>query len=162
MSRIRCSRVGRSPIARLLLGWALVSLVSGCGGGSEPFSYKKIKGKVTYDDGSLIPAARIRVVFVPENMNTPLADGKTYPRPGTAELNVADGTFSSVTTHLPDDGVIPGKMKVQILPEDKDEKPLAVVPPEYGDAQKTPLEVDTLTSDDFQLKVKKPAGAPRK
>ncbi len=152
------NRVCHSPSALLLLGGMLAGLLGGCGGTSEPFSYKKIKGSVKYDDGTLIPAFRIRVTFVPENMNTPLADGKTYPRPGNAELNVADGTFEKVTTHMPDDGVIPGKMKVQIIAEDKDEHVLSVVPPEYGDAAKTPLEVDTSASDDFQLKVKKPAG----
>lgn len=163
MPRPTWNQVCHSPWALLLVGGAIVSLLGGCGGTSEPFSYKKIKGSVKYDDGTLIPAFRIRVTFVPENMSTPLADGKTYPRPGNAELNVADGTFSNVTTHLPDDGVIPGKMKVQIIAEDKDEHVLAVVPPEYGDAAKTPLEVDTSASDDFQLKVKKPAGrAPGK
>ncbi len=123
----------------VLTACGVLCLLAGCGGG-DPFSYVKVSGKVTYDDGSRIAAPEIKLTFYPL---APPADSKTYPRPGAAVVNVATGEFSSVTSHSPGDGLVRGKHKVtlcgprhQALPED-------LVPAEYFNRDKTPLEVDT-------------------
>ena len=76
-------------VAVVVLG---AMLPAGCGS-SDPFDYARVSGKVTYDDGSLIPAARITVTFLSQ---APAVDAKTHPRPGMAEVNTADGTFDIV------------------------------------------------------------------
>ena len=39
-------------------------LLAGCGN-EEPFDYVKVSGRVTYEDGSLIPAEHLMLEFVP-------------------------------------------------------------------------------------------------
>lgn len=127
-------------------------MLAGCGGSKDPFSYVKVKGKVTYADGSLIPAHRIKLTF---NTESPPLDAKTYARPGVAEVNVADGTFDSETSHKAGDGLLPGKHKVQVQTFDKNDRPVPLVPAKYGDPKLTPVEIDT-ASGNIDIKVEKP------
>lgn len=122
--------------------------LSGCWSG-EPFKYVKVHGKVSYEDGSLIPAGRLDLIFFRQD-NTP--KGKDWPRPGVAYVDIASGKFDSVTSHMVGDGLVPGKYKVVLGPG-----PLSpsVAPLEYGDMNRTPLEVDTANLP-FELKVRKP------
>jgi hypothetical protein len=143
------SRVHILPALAGLLG---LLLIAGCGGSKDPFSYVKVKGKVTYADGSLIPAHRIKLTF---NTESPPLDAKTYARPGVAEVNVADGTFDSETSHKAGDGLLPGKHKVQVQTFDKDDRPVPLVPAKYGDPKLTPVEIDT-ASGNIDIKVEKP------
>ncbi|MHC4178802.1 MAG: hypothetical protein ACYSWU_14925 [Planctomycetota bacterium] len=115
------------PSAGVVLAWLLCGL-AGCGSG-EPFDMLPVSGKVTYEDGSLISAARVEVTFGPQAK--PI-DGKTYPRPGRAEVNVADGTFSEVTSHKYGDGLVLGKHKIKVFSYDQNNVPteLAVEPSE--------------------------------
>jgi len=130
--------------------------VSGCGSG-EPFSYVKASGKVTYDDGSLIQAPQVRLTFIAENPPT-TGDEKIHARPATTYANPKTGEFSEITSHSYDDGLLSGKHKVIVNPTDERGTAIdGVVAPEYRDANKTPLEVDT-ANQPFVIKVKKPAG----
>ena len=87
----------RSPSLSLLVSLAGLCLwllsAAGCGS-QEPFAMQKVSGKITYDDGTLIPSEGnyLRLTFYPQ---TPSLDSKTHPRPATAEVNLKDGTFSS-------------------------------------------------------------------
>jgi len=138
-----------SKRCRLTAGSVLTAVVVtgilGCGT-SDPFNKLPVKGKITYEDGSLIPAVRIRIRFTPL---TPPIDQKIYPRPGTAEVNVVDGTFSSATTRDYGDGLVVGRHAVTATSFDKDdqETELPVTPAE--------IEIGKGTTD-FQFKVKKP------
>jgi hypothetical protein len=136
--------------AFLAVMFLVVMLLSGCS--DEPFDYVNVAGKVTYEDGSLIPAERIQVTFL--SQSGPL-DAKTHPRPGLAEVNVADGTFDVVTSHKFGDGVVPGKHKVLVVAVDMNGSPLPVIPREYASARQTPHEVDTADTP-FHFKVRKP------
>jgi len=135
----------------------MVIAFAGCGPG-EPFTHAQVRGKVTYEDGTSIPAHHLRVVFVPQA--API-DKKTFPKFGVADIYKAknpDGSFDFVTSHLPGDGLVVGKHKVQLDPKDENENPLPnLVPPEYLNAKLTPLEVDTAVQP-FEIKVRKPAG----
>lgn len=137
---------------------AAVVLFTGCWQ-SEPFSHAQVKGKVTYEDGSPIPFHHMRVIFTP--LTKPL-DPKTFPRPGEAYLTQkdnADGSFSRVTSHKPEDGLVVGKHKVHVIPLDENDSPMTkLVHPDYMDSKTTPIEVDTAVQP-FEIKVKKPAGA---
>ena len=134
------------PLALL----ALTLMICGCGS-SE---YVKISGKVTYEDGSLIPGERIELVFYPGGVvrTESVADkSKKSPRPGRATVNSGDGTFDTVTTLRYGDGVMPGKLRVIVE--------AGGIPREYTSASTTPLIVDTKDSP-FTLLVKK-AGSQR-
>ncbi len=121
----------------------------GCGNGS-PYSYKKVSGKITYDDGSPIPTGALRIRFT--TLDAPAVEN-AHPRPAFAMVS-ADGAFDCATSYKYGDGLIAGRHKVSIekegLPDTK-----VVVPKEYLSANTTPITVDTKDSP-FEIKVAKP------
>ena len=127
-----------------------LALAIGCS--SEPFDYIPASGSVTYEDGSLIPADRLVITFVPQ---VELGDEKVHPPNSIADVNTADGTFDAVTSHQNGDGMIAGRHKVQIVALDAQQNLTAAVPRLYTSASTTPLEVDTADRP-FQLKIPKP------
>ncbi len=136
---------------RLLPMLLMLPAFCSCCGSSDPFAYVPVSGKITYEDGSLIPAARLRLTFVSQSE---AIDEKTHPRPGVAEVNVSDGTFDAVTSRRYGDGIVRGKHKVTVLAMDANEQPIGVVPAIYQDENTTPLEVDT-AEQPFALTIKK-------
>ena len=144
-----------APQAYGLMACLLLSLVlTGCGK-KEPFTHAHIKGKITYEDGTPIPADRVRVIFHPQA--API-DPKTHPRPGEVDLQ-PDGSFSDVTSHKYADGVVIGKHKVTIIPLDAEERELKVVPKEYMRVETTPLMIDTTDFSEetpIEIKIPKP------
>jgi len=111
---------------------------------------------VTYDDGSLIPADRIRLMFLSQ---APPVDPKVSPRAGAALVDVKTGGFDSAQTYVAKDGIIAGEHKVVIQCFSGNQMRMDLVPAEYGDPKKTPLTVQTSQSP-FELKVRKPAPGP--
>jgi hypothetical protein len=137
---------------------ALCLLLAGCSSNHDPFGYVQVSGKVTYDDGTLIPAATLGLVFYPQTA----AVGKSHARPGATVVDVRSGAFHNVTSHTPRDGLVRGKHKVVLTAGSSDSRlPASLVPPEYTDFQKTPLVVDT-DELPFVIKVPKPAGTQGK
>jgi hypothetical protein len=134
----------------LLVAAGLIALLAGCGQ-KDPFSYVKISGKVTYEDGSTLPAV-VQLRFYPQS---PPLDGKTYPRVG-AGLTDAEGKYRSITSHLAGDGVVRGKHNVTLSTPKGGRLPPDMVPPEYNSFDKTPLLVDTADPRTFNLKIRKP------
>lgn len=128
----------------------LPALTVGCGT-SEPFTHAKVSGKVTYEDGSLIPADRIRIVFFPQEK--PI-DGNIHPKPGIAEVNVADGTFNTVTSHDYGDGLVIGEHKVKIETLNKNEQFVPVIPEAFRDQNTSGITVNTANSP-FHIRVPK-------
>jgi hypothetical protein len=133
----------------LLLSAMALSL--GCGS-SEPFDYVPVTGSVKFEDGSLIEAHRVVVTFHPQS---PPKDPKTHPRPGVAQVNTADGTFTQVTSHKPNDGIVPGLHKVTVQAIDENEQPVDIIAPEFTDVEQTPLTHDTASGNKYDFKVKK-------
>ena len=137
-----CARIAAACCGMLLL--------AGCE--QPPYKTVPVSGKVTYDDGTPIPAQRVRVQFVP--LVAPV-NAKQYPHPGNAELS-PDGTFANVTTWKYADGVIPGPQKVIIQPLDNKEHLTAAVDPDYT-TNKSPLTLEvTAGMPPVDLKVPKP------
>ncbi len=138
------NRLGRVwPSAGAVSAVLLCGLI-GCGP-SEPFEMLPVSGKVIYEDASLKNAARIRIVF--ESQAEPI-DRKTHPRPGEAEGDPADGTFSAVTSRKYGDGLVVGKHKVRVLSYDEDEK--------QTECEVTPSEIEVgPESTEFEFKLKK-------
>lgn len=136
---------------------ALVVLIligaSGCGG-DNPFDMIPISGKVTYEDGSPIPATRITVIFVPQV--APL-DAKTYASPGQANVDVETGEFHSMTTRTPGDGAAIGRHKVQIMAMGDDLAPSPAVPLRYRDPTTSDIPEVEVGPDStyFEIKIKR-------
>jgi len=125
----------------------------GCGE-SSPFSIVPVKGKVTYKDGSLIPAHRLLVKFHPQVKEV---DAKTFPRYAQAEADPKTGEFIEATTWKWGDGVIPGAQKVTIESLKMGDSPNGNVPAIYSDVQTTPLTTDVKNSNEpFAFEVDKP------
>ncbi len=133
----------------------MLASVGGCGK-TGPYPCIKVSGKVTYDDGSLIPAEEIEVMFLSQ---TPPIDPKTLPRPGTATVDGKTGKFDYATTFVPKDGIIVGEHKVMFRCL-KGKRLLPLVPDEYTKADKTPVKVQSSGSP-FEFKLPKPGRSGR-
>jgi hypothetical protein len=127
-------------------------LVLAVAGGCKP-SCVPVSGKVTYDDGTLIPADKIKLFF---QDNRP-EDPKVHPQSGMAEIDVKTGVFKSASTFAHNDGILKGEHKVIILCFVGGQTATDLVGPEYADAKKTPLTLDSSQSP-FDIKVRKPTG----
>lgn len=128
-----------------------------CGCSSDmPFDLVPVQGKVTYEDGSLIQADSVLLAFNP----AAAATGPMTPPGGTTQLNVADGTFAGATTRRTNDGIVPGRYKVVVVPFNKDAngnpRPSTVVAARYQKESTTPIEVEVESVDQFiEIKVSK-------
>jgi len=129
-------------------------LAAGCGS-DVPFGIVPVHGKVTYEDGSLIPASSLTVIFTPIN---PPREGKMTAPGGRTEADVTDGSFESVTSHRPYDGVLVGRHKVVVIASGKGASGKGgLVGPEYSKSSTTPIEVEVASSGQFlEIKVSKP------
>ncbi len=124
---------------------------TGCNDAS-PYPLVSISGQVTYDDGSPIPADSITVIFDPQV--APL-DAQTHPKPATAEVNVADGTFDVVSTFHYGDGVIRGPHKIRVISYDAQQQVTDAVPAEYRSPETTPLKAEIDAGQHVELKIRK-------
>jgi hypothetical protein len=113
--------------------------MSGCGKG-VPYSCVPVSGKVTYDDGSLIPADQIHLVFVSQ---TPPVDPKMPPKNGVATADGKTGKFDFATTYSFKDGIVSGEHKVIVQCLRKGRLVRNLVAAEFTDPTKTPLKVRT-------------------
>jgi hypothetical protein len=129
---------------------AVLTAVGGCSK-TGPYSCTNVSGKVMYEDGSLIPADQIQVVFLPQM--TPI-DSRTPPKPGRADADGKTGKFDFATTFLHGDGIIAGEHKV-IFKCVSGKRPVRLVPDEYTQPDKTPVKVKSSDSP-FEFKIPKP------
>lgn len=137
-----------SKVAVLCFSLATVCL-GGCSD-SAPFSYVPVSGRVTYEDGTAIPASGMKLQFEPLDAQT--VNGM-HPRIATADLD-SEGRFSNATSHKYGDGLVPGKHKVAIgYATDKNGNLL--IPKEDASLGETQLTVDTANLP-FEIKVPKP------
>jgi len=131
---------------------ACLLLVAGVGCRKAPYSCDKVSGKVSYEDGSLIPAERIRVIFVSQR---PPLDPKTAPRNGAADADVKTGEFVSATTFARGDGIIAGEHKVVIQCIREGILAQDLVADEFTDPARTPL-VARSGDSPFDFRVHRP------
>jgi len=135
----------------ILLVAAGILVSAGCGS-SDPFDYVQVSGKVTYEDGTRIPAETAVRTFYPQSGEL---DAKTHPKTGMAAVRKKDGTIAEVSSHKAGDGLVPGEHKVTLTDLNGAPLPENLVPPEYADPETTPLQIDTADTP-FHLKVRKP------
>jgi hypothetical protein len=143
----------RPLISRSVLLVLALTLLGGCGGGSETV---KVKGQVTFGGGPWPKPGAIN--FLPADKRDP-----DWPlHPGTAQFNT-DGFFT-VTSFRPGDGLLPGKYRVSVdcweVPPTMDGPPAkSWVPPKYSNAQTSGLEI-TVQADgptsDLRFDIPKP------
>lgn len=144
---MRCSRKFCAALGVIVA----TVVLSGCGSGNG-YSTTQPTGKITYEDGSLIPAAGIQLRL----KSLASDDPNVTPRTGMITVNVADGTFNGGMTYKPDDGVIAGKHKVGISLTGKPGQDIRkLVPAAYISAASTPVEVDT-DALPWEIKIPKP------
>jgi hypothetical protein len=134
---------------KVLAVLALAAAAGGCGDG-DPFDYVPVSGRLTYDDGTPIPASGIRIGFTVQDV-API-DGK-YPRPAEAVVD-AEGNFANCTSVKYGDGLLPGKHKAAIYYA-TDAKGKLLIPKEYAHAATTPLVISTETLP-LEIKVPRP------
>ena len=72
-----------------------------------------VSGKITYEDGSLVPANQIELRFLATQPD--LYREKDYPTAATARVDTRDGTFKEMTTWQHGDGVIAGQYDVEVV-----------------------------------------------
>lgn len=134
--------------------WTLLltlAAAAGCDDGN-PFDYVPVSGKLSYEDGSPIPAGGIRLRFYLQDVGP--IDG-AYPRPGMANVDQS-GAFPNVTSYNYGDGLTPGKHKVS-LDYATDAAGKLLVPKAYTHAASTPLVIEvTEASSDAPLEIEIP------
>ena len=136
----------------------ILVLLAGCS--DTPYAIVPIHGKVTYEDGSLIPAETVIVWFHPQA--DPLKPN-VHARPGITELNSEDGTFTSVSTCEHGDGVVLGLHKVVVKVGDESPTGAGSIPAKYADPATTPLEIEvTGRNQDVPLEIEKPTQAAKR
>lgn len=146
------NRVG--PAVRWLAASAAVAALVGCD--DAPFKIVPVSGKVTYEDGTPIPAERLSIMFYPQMQPV---EGKFHPKAGVAEVDPATGEFDSLTTHKVGDGAIVGEHKVYIVPMTQrgEPAPPGLVPREFTNSQNTPLNAKVeKRGDTFEFKIPNP------
>jgi len=126
------------------LAW--LALGVGCGS-NEPFDYIPVHGKLTFEDGSPIPASGIVLQF--QALDAEPVNGM-HPRPAQASVD-AQGVFTQATSHKYGDGLIPGKHKVAIYYA-TDAKGKLLVSKEYTHLGNTPLVIET-GAGEIEIKV---------
>jgi hypothetical protein len=136
----------------VLVAGVAISSIAGCGG-SRPYSCVPVSGKVTYEDGSLIPADTIHLIFL--SLAQPV-DSRTTPKNGLADAKGKTGEFDCATTFANRDGIIVGEHKVVVQCISNGLLKRDLVPADCGDAAKTPLRVTAGTSP-LIIKVPKPS-----
>lgn len=129
-----------------------IATLSGCGS-DNAYETIKVSGDIKYDDGSIIPAQRIELKFYSQ---APGKDVKTVPKMGVTEVEVAQGTFSMVSTYDFGDGIIQGKHKVVAAAMDGKNGYLDAIPEAYRNLKTTPLTVDTTDGRKINLVIPKP------
>ncbi|NCA17286.1 MAG: DUF4339 domain-containing protein [Betaproteobacteria bacterium] len=120
--------------------------------GSDPYRYRSISGHIGYEDGQPIPADAIYLTFIP--LGPPLRPG-VHPRCGFASVNPRDGFFASATSRKRGDGIVDGKHRVLVRALKEGVLRTDLVPKEYLDFERTPLEVDA-GSGRVELTVRRP------
>lgn len=141
----------------LALSAAGIVSIGGCRD-ATPLPLEEVRGTVTYDDGSLIKADKIRIVFEPQGIE---AKGKVAPRAAEAYAEASTGAFGELTTWKYGDGALVGRHKVVVTSLQLDKRgngePTKAVPPVYQQAETTPLEVEVVEGGEnvFPLKIVK-------
>jgi hypothetical protein len=156
MFRSRCFASAPTKVAFCLVLCAVLAAVSGCSK-NGPYSCTKVSGKVMYEDGSLIKADEIQVVFLSQ---TPPIDSRTPPKPGRANADGKTGKFDFVTTFVHGDGIIAGEHKV-IFKCVSGKRLQRLVPDDYTNPDKTPVKVKSSDPQPFEFKIPKPRQTAR-
>jgi hypothetical protein len=98
-----------------------------------------VSGKLTYDDGSPVPGARIQVVFLPL-----VPEGQTSPRdkPSIADISPETGEFKFTSTYEEGDGATVGLHRIMLTVLGPDGKLNGAVPRVFSDPKTTPLKIE--------------------
>jgi hypothetical protein len=90
----------------------LTMLAALCGGCADqgPFKYIPVSGRLTYEDGTPIPAKGMKLQFAPLDVQP--VNGM-HARIATADVD-ADGHFANATSYKYADGLVAGRHKVAI------------------------------------------------
>lgn len=124
----------------------------------DPFSYRRIHGRLTYDDGEVLPAKEVTLTFVPVDV---AADGRRHPRTGQATLIPETGRFEFASTRRRGDGVVAGWHKVLVTGPNRLPLAVDVVSADYSSFDTTPLKVDS-RGGRLELMVRRPPPLPPK
>lgn len=146
-----CGAAAFALVCMILLSWTL-------GPPRDPFSYCRIHGCLTYEDGEVLPAKEVTLTFVPVDV---AADSRRHPRTGQATLIPETGRFEFASTRRRGDGVVAGWHKVLVTGPNRLPLAVDVVSPDYSSFDTTPLKVDS-RSGRLDLKVGRPPPLPPK
>ena len=139
--------------------WIVLLLIDSTGCGNKlPYSIVPVHGSVTYEDGSKIKADILMLAFEPSNFER--SEGMVPPA-GQTEVDIGTGTFESVSSYRPNDGLAVGRHRVLVAAfragKGGRRIPLPAVPSHYSQASTTPIEVEiTAPNQELEIKVTKP------
>ena len=141
------TRNGQPYAGSLAIG--ILALAFGAGCSSEPYKYVQVSGDLKYEDGSVIKGEGLSLIFKPQ---VEPIDEKTHPKDGIAYLE-EDGSFSSVTSHKYEDGIIEGTHHVLVIATGPDGKslwdPVTVLPDPANNPRVPALAADSGPTENY-------------
>ena len=114
-----------------------------------------VSGKVTYEDGSLVPANQLELRF--RTTQPELFQEKDYPATATARVDTRDGTFREMTTWQHGDGVIAGEYEVEVTRHGNEQDPGGFEAEMYRGDRVWPSKV-TVAPDKTEFEIAIPKG----
>ena len=111
-----------------------------------------VSGKVTYEDGSLVPANQIELRFLTQ---PELVQEKDYPTAATARVDTRDGTFREMTTWQHGDGVIAGQYDVEVIRYGDEDDPGGFEAKSYRGERVWPSKVTVPDKTEFHITIPK-------
>jgi hypothetical protein len=124
-------------VVTAIAGLVIAGAASGCSKGYQAPTIH-ISGKVTYEDGSLVPANRMVVNFLtPQKLVQ-----ENYPPAATGRVDTRDGKFAELTTWEAGDGVIAGPHEVEVIRFGDEKDPGGVKSIEYRGERVWPNKVE--------------------
>jgi len=97
-----------------------------------------VSGKLTYDDETPIPGARIQIVFIPLE---PEGKAGNRDKPSLTDVDPDKGTFEFTSTYEEGDGATVGMHRVMITVLDADGNLNGAIPEVFANPQLTPLKI---------------------
>ena len=122
----RVSRIRWIFTAGWLLAYGGLMATLGCKESRPPTI--PVSGKVTYENGDLVPSNRLGLRFLtPANW----VREKNYPPAAVAIVDTRNGEFSEATTWEHGDGVIEGEHEIELIRVGDEAEPGGFRPKEY-------------------------------
>jgi hypothetical protein len=142
--RVTQGLMGASALVAIWLVYAI-------GPSADAIAYRKVRGTVLYEDGSVIPSGSLMLELAP-SVDGAKAKGD---RPAAFVVDGKTGEFSGVMTYLRSNKAREMPYRAVLRTAEQAAVPAAIVPASYGDVAATPARVNVMDRH-LAIRVRRP------